>query len=173
MTYDMRKEMSTVITNCGVAPSYGLRQSGRVLNSTQLLARLEEKKVRNVDIARALGLPDSRIPEIKRKQRKLTLDEGARLVEAFGLEPSQLQVPLPHSIVRLVVRYIALELAAQPSEARIEEIATVVRAFSEFVSDPKHRSSVEAAEAFFEAMRLMRPPPAEEARQETDPDLAE
>jgi hypothetical protein len=143
-----------------------------MLDTDQLLARLDEKKIRNVDIARALGLPDSRVPEIKRKDRKLTLDEGAKLVRAFELEPCRLAPPLPPSIVRLLVRHIALELEAPASEDRIEEIAGAVRAFSEFVSDPKHRSSVEAAEAFFQAMRLMRRLPEEEARQESDPDLA-
>jgi hypothetical protein len=75
--------------------------------------------------------------------------------------------------VRLLVRYIALELEAPASEDRLEAIAGAVRAFSEFVTDPKHRSSVEGAEAFFAAMRLMRPRPEEEAPQGSDPGLAD
>lgn len=84
-TYDMRRDNASLPTNSVVAPSYALRESTGVLDTDQLLARLDEKKVRNVDIAKALGLPDSRVPEIKKKERRLTLDEGAKLVRAFGL----------------------------------------------------------------------------------------
>jgi hypothetical protein len=153
-----------------VALSYALRQSGAVLDTDELLARLKEKGIRNVDIARVLGLPDSRIPEIRKKGRKLTLDEGAKLVRAFGLEPSPEAVPLPAPILRLAVRYLATEFGhSQEDEEKLEELIADIQAFSEFVADPKVRRSVEAAEGFFQAMRLRRRSPAREAPSETDP----
>ena len=146
-------------TNYVVEAAYGLRQPERMLDTDELLKRLDEKQVRNVDIARALGLPDSRIPEIKRKERRLSLDEGAKLVQAFELEPAERAPPLPNQILRLVVRYVAEQLGANPEEDQLEELTRDVRAFGEFVADPKVRRSVEAAEGFFHALRLRRPEP--------------
>jgi hypothetical protein len=134
-----------------------------VLDTDQILAALDEKGVRNVDIARTLGLPDSRIPEIKRKERKLSLDEGVKLARAFELEPGQAVQPLPPAVSRLVVRYVAEELGAAPDDSRLEELSEDLRAFSEFVADPKVRRSLEAAESFFQAMRFRRPKVAKEA----------
>jgi hypothetical protein len=153
-----------------VALSYALRQPNPVLDTDELLARLKDKGVRNIDIANALGLPDSRIPEIKRKERKLTLDEGAKLVRAFGLEPSPEAVePLPGPVLRLVVRYLAEELGSRPEEGALEELTADVRAFAEYVADPKRRQSLDAAEAFFQALQFRRRASASEAPSESDP----
>lgn len=154
-----------------VALSYALRQSGGVLDTDELLTKLKEKGVRNVDIARVLDLPDSRVPEIRDKRRALKLDEGAKLVRAFGLEPSPEAVPLPAPILRLAVRYLAAELGRSPDEdqQQLEDLIADIQAFSEFVADPKVRRSIEAAEGFFQAMRLRRRAPPKEAPSETDP----
>jgi hypothetical protein len=144
-----------------------------MLTTDELLARLEQKKIRNIDIARALGLPDSRVPEIRTKRRRLTLDEGAKLAQAFALEQTPPAHPIPPSIARLVVRYIATELRADQDEAKLEEIAEDVRAFSAFVADPNIRSSIQAAETFFQAMRLRRLQPEEAAPPGTDPARAD
>jgi hypothetical protein len=141
-----------------------------VLDTNELLARLEAKGVRNVDIARALDLPDTRVPEIKTKRRRLTLDEGAKLVRAFQLEQDSVAAPLPEPVLRLVVRYVAGQLGARPEDAQIEELAQDVRAFAAFVADPKVRRSVEAAEGFFEALRLRRPVPEPAGPPKTDPE---
>lgn len=154
-----------------VALSYALRQSTPVLDTDELLARLRAKNPKNVEVARVLGLPDSRIPEIYRKGRKLTLDEGAKLVRAFGLEPSPEAVPLPAPILRLAVRYMASELGRSLDEddRQLEELIADIQAFSEFVADPKVRRSIEAAEGFFQAMRLRRRSTVAEAPPGTDP----
>jgi hypothetical protein len=161
-----------VITICGVAPRYDYAQTLGVLDTDELLHRLEARGIRNVDIARVLGLPDSRIPEIRDKRRAIKLDEGAKLTRAFALEPAHKADPLPASVVRLLVRYMAAELHAETSEEHLADLAEDVRAFAEFVADPKVRSSVEAAEAFFQAMRLRRPKSEAKGRSETDHDHA-
>lgn len=158
-----------MFTKCGVAGFYGSGQARPVLDTDELLARLEERGIRNADIARALGLPDSRIPEIKRKDRALKLDEGAKLVRAFGLEQDHQVSPLPGSIMRLIVRYVADGLGATPSEAMIQEMSEDLRAFGVFAADPKVRRSLDAAEGFFRALRLRRPEAAKEVRRESDP----
>jgi hypothetical protein len=161
---------STVPTKWVVALSYALRQSGAVLDTDELLTALKEKGVRNVEIARVLGLPDSRVPEIRDKRRALKLDEGAKLVRAFGLEPSPEAMPLPAPILRLAVRYMAAELGhPEEDQDRLEELIADIQAFGEFVADPKVRRSIEAAEGFFQAMRLRRRAPVREAPSGTDP----
>jgi hypothetical protein len=147
------------ITKWVVEGSDELRQSTGMFDTDELLARLHQKGVKNIEIARALGLPDSRVPEIKRKDRALKLDEAVKLVRAFELEQDQAAAPLPDPVLRLLVRYIASELAVplEANEARLEELTADVQAFSEFVADPKVRRSVDAAEGFFRAMHLRRP----------------
>lgn len=148
--------MQAQITKWVVEPSYDLRQPAAMFDTEELLARLRQKGVKNIEIARALGLPDSRVPEIKRKDRALKLDEAVKLVRTFGLEQDQAAVPLPAPVVRLLVRYIAAELSAplEGNDPRLEELTEDVRAFAEFVADPKVRRSIEAAEGFFRAMTL-------------------
>jgi hypothetical protein len=140
-----------------------------MLDTDELLAKLKAKGVRNIEIARVLQLPDSRIPEIRNKRRALKLDEGAKLARAFGLEQDPVAQALPPSVMRLALRHIARKLAAPLSDPLLEDLTEDLRAFFEFVSDPKVRRSVEASEAFFQALALRRPEPAKEARQQTDP----
>lgn len=145
-------------------------QVRNVLDTDELLARLEARGIRNVEIAKVLGLPDTRVPEIKRKARALKLDEAVRLVRAFELEQEFRAAPLPLSVVRLVVLHIAAELGVSPTDQQLEDLSQDVRAFAAFVADPKIRRSVEAAEGFFRALQLRRPEPEAEAQPETDPD---
>lgn len=143
-----------------------------MFDTDELLARLEQRGVRNIEIAKALNLPDSRVPEIKRKDRALKLDEAVKLVRAFQLESDQAALPLPDPILRLIVRFVALQLGTRLEEddPRLEEIAEVLRAFSAFASNPKVRRSVEAAEGFFQAMILRRPKSEVEAQPENGPE---
>jgi hypothetical protein len=161
-----------VFTICGVEPRYDSAQANFVLDTDELLSRLEARGIRNVDIARALGLPDSRVPEIKDKRRALKLDEGAKLVRAFGLEQGHKAAPLPESVVRLLVRHIAQALGANPTDTQLQELIADARAFALFVADPKVRSSLEAAEGFFQALRLRRPDTEAEAPPGNDPEQA-
>lgn len=141
------------------------------MDTDELLARLQAKGVRNVDMARALDLPESRIPEIKKKTRSLKLDEAAKLVRAFGLEQAGEAIPLHPAVLRLVVLYVATSLGAPVDgrEHQIAELSEDLRAFSEYVSDPRVRQSIEAAEGFFQAMRLRRPGAESAGQPENDP----
>jgi hypothetical protein len=149
--------------------AYAYRQPGVVLDTDELLGRLKARGVRNIEIARVLDLPDSRIPEIRDKRRALKLDEAVKLVRAFALESSQEADPLPTPILRLLVRYIGERLGARAENGRLSELTEDVRAFAEFVADPKVRSNLVAAEAFFQAMRLRRPASEEAAPPQSDP----
>jgi hypothetical protein len=159
-----------VFTICGVAPSYVSVQSPGVLDTDELLMRLKDRGVRNIEIARVLGLPDSRIPEIRDKRRALKLDEAAKLVRAFELEPDREAQPLPPSIIRLSIQYVAQRLGVpeERSQPQLDDLTEDLRAFSLFVAEPKVRRSIEMAEGFFRAMLLRRPAVEEEARPGND-----
>jgi hypothetical protein len=139
-------------------------QQGGVLTTKELLARLREKKVKNADIARALNITPSRVTEMFDGTRALKLDEAAKLSEAFDLEPPPTpQVPaLPGPVSQLIVQHIARELGRPLAQdaPQLRELSEDLRAFSEFVTDPKVRESIDLAMAFFQAMRLRRPAPA-------------
>ena len=167
--YIYRRDYASGITNSVVAGRYDSVQSSGMIDTEELLRRLDDRNIKNVQIARALGLPDSRIPEIRSRKRAIKLDEAAKLVRAFELEEAREVPPVPLPIMRLAVRYVALQLRANPPEETIEECAKVLRAFSAFLSDRRVRQSVDAAEGFFRALSLRLPESDEEARQQTDP----
>ena len=139
-----------------------------MLDTDALLARLKAKGIKNVAIAKALGLPDSRVPEIYQKKRKLKLDEAVKLVRAFGLEPDRTP-EVPPQVLRLAVLYIASELGVVPTEDAVQELMLDARALAEFAADPTVAQSVQAAEGFFRAMRLRRRADLTIVRPESDP----
>lgn len=136
-----------------------MRHSSGMFTTAKLLDELRRRGIRNGDVARALDVHPSRVTEIYKGERVVKLDEAAKIVEAFGLESPVVQkVPaLPGPVARLIVLYLAEELKVRPSPHRVAELSADIRAFAEFVADPKVRQSVESAEAFFQAMRLRRP----------------
>ena len=164
--YNKRREAVNSPTNSVVDAADASVQRRGVLDTDELLARLKSKGAKNIEIARVLGLPDSRIPEIRRKERALKLDEAAKLVQAFGLEEDQ--QPIHPQVLRLAVLYVAAELGSSPSEDQIQELTRDVKAFSEFVADPTVRRSVESAQGFFRAMRLRRPAALKVVQPRTD-----
>jgi hypothetical protein len=168
-SYDNCRNSQARITNCGVARRYESVQLTPVLDTKELLERLSQKGVKNVQIARALGLPDSRVPEIKSGKRALKLDEAVKLVRAFQLEEARQVPPVPLPIFRLVIRDLAHQLHVRPSEEQVEALADELRAFASFLSDRRVRQSIEAAEGFFQALRFRRQGAEEEAPQGTDP----
>lgn len=157
------------MTNSVVYHLADLRHPIRVMDTDELLARLKAKGIKNVEIARALGLPESRIPEIKKKTRAVKLDEAATLVRAFRLEQTPEAEPLPESVLRLLVRHVARRLDAPVADALLLDLAKDLRAFSVFAANPKVRGSVEAAEGFFQALQL-RPEAPSEDQPENDPE---
>jgi hypothetical protein len=160
-----RKGCKTPNPLCVIYPLVDNRQPVGVLTTKELLARLRDKGVRNADIARALDVTPSRVTEMYGGTRALKLDEAVRLTEAFDLEPepSQKVAPLPGPVAQLIVQHIARELGQPlaPDAQQVRELAEDLRAFSEFVTDPKVRESIDLATAFFQALRLRRPAPVE------------
>lgn len=140
-----------------------------MLNTDQLLEQLKAMNVRNVDIARVLELPDSRVPEIRDKRRALKLDEAVKLVQAFGLESNESLPQPPVAIFRLVVRHVAARLGVPVNDQALASLAEDLRAFSGFVADPKVRRSVEMAEGYFHALQTRHQGPEVEAPPRTDP----
>lgn len=85
-----------------------------MLSSDQLLARLRSLRdtgeTTNADLARLLGLPSSRIPEIFDGKRAIKIDEMKVLVEHFRLEDGISRLPLPANDDE-TVELIALDLS--------------------------------------------------------------
>lgn len=168
-------EVNGRIADCFIYGAIPLGQSEWVLNQSEFLKKLRSAGAKNGEIATALKIHPSQVTRLfaeDKKPRDLTLDEAAILAEAFELEQAPRVEPLPPSMLRLVVRYVALALGApqERTQARLEELTEALRAFSEFVSDPKVRRSTDMAEGFFQAMLLRRPEAVSEARQGTDPE---
>jgi antitoxin component HigA of HigAB toxin-antitoxin module len=168
-SYDKRNNDAIEITKRDVEDCYDSVHSSRVLDTEELLALLDSKGIKNVQIAKALGLPDSRAAEIRSRKRAIKLDEAAKLVRAFQLEEARQVPPVPLPIFRLVIRDLAHQLHVRPSEEQVEALADELRAFASFLSDRRVRQSIEAAEGFFQALRFRRQGAEEEAPQGTDP----
>lgn len=181
--YVIRSDAVNHLTDCVVERSYDSRQVCGVLDKKELLAALEAKGVRNAEMERALGLPSSRVTEIRwatpgrepppgKKPRELTYDEGVKLARAFGLEQAPAEHPLPEPMLQLAVRWIAGKLSSDPTDEQVEAAAKVLRAFARQAADPKILQTLDAAEGFFRAMDLRFPELEEAARSKTDRDLA-
>ena len=170
-TYDGRRASSSLITLFGMEFSDFSRDTGAMLETKALLLRLREVGARNVDMARVLDLPDSRIPEIFSGKRQIKLDEAAKLVRYYKLgEPAESEVsPVPLPIARLVVHYVGQALGVAPSPEQVEELGKDLQAFSAFLADPETRESTQAATGFFDSIRIRRrveqaAPPAKHPR---------
>lgn len=167
-----RKDCNSSIAECVIYRSGSMMQRKSMLTTVELLNRLEQRGIKNHQVASCLGVSPSRVTEMRKGVRAIKLDEAAKLVAAFELEEPQIPArvsPLPAPISLLVVTYVAGELGvSQADPAQLEDIAQDVRAFAEFVSDPQVRESIGAAETFFQAMRLRRPKPESTAQQGND-----
>lgn len=168
-----RKPCNNNLPLCVIYGIGSVVQPKVVLTTRELLTRLEQKGVKNGEVAKALGLSASRVTEMYKGERAIKLDEAAKLVSVFELEEPQSSPrvqALPAPIARLIVLYIASELGgAESNSHQLEALAGDVQAFAEFVTDPKVRESIDAAELFFQAMRLRRQGSQEEAPLGTDP----
>ena len=165
-------ERNSAFSVCVIYPRVSSGQLTAMLTTAELLARLEERGIRNIDIAKALGVTPSRVTEMKKGERAIKLDEAATLVSEFDLQSgsSQRVSPLPAPIARLIVEHVVLSLgeSLKARQSQIDALAEDVRAFAEFVTDPKARESIELAMAFFQAVRLRHPAPGEATPSETN-----
>ena len=167
-----RNACNSEIPVCVIAPALRLGHPVEVLTTVELIARLEERGIRNADIARALGVSPSRVTEMKKGERAIKLDEAAKLVAEFGLESgsSQKVPPLPAPVAALIVQHVAKSLGSPLEEgsSQLQALSEDLRAFAEYVSDPVVRERIDLAMAFFQAMRLRNPSPQEADSQGTE-----
>jgi hypothetical protein len=174
-----RKDCKRPFAKGAIYSDGAYRHNALVLTTRDILTALREKGVPNSQIADALDLDASRVTELywnidenpKGKPRKLSHDEAVKLVQVYGLEPGQRATPLPLQMLRLVVRHVATKLGVPPArtEAQMADLAKDLLAFSEFVSEPRVRRSIDSAEDFFQAM-ILRSRAESEAPPGTDPE---
>jgi hypothetical protein len=163
------------IADCFIYGTGALGHPPPMLRQAELLEKVRATGASNAEIATALKIHPSQVTRLfaaEGKPRKLALDEAAILVEAFELEQVPEVEPLPLSMLRLVVQFVAMELGvpARRVQEKQAELTEVLRAFSEFVADPKVRHSLDQAEGFFRAIALVRPQAESEAQPENDPE---
>lgn len=131
-----------------------------MLTGDQILARLKDAGVRKSEIAKALAIPDSRVAELYSGKRLLKLAEAVKLVDKYELESGAESAftPLTQPVARLLVQHVALEVGAElaPDSPEVTELAQDLRAFALFVSDPRVRDSIQAADGFLHGIRLRR-----------------
>ena len=121
-----------------------------------LLAALKVRNITQAQISRALGLPSSRIAEIFGGRRQVKLDEAAKLVEAFDLEPEQMVSNLFNEhIARLLVLHILIRAGVRvdPAGPMVAELAADLQAFVRFVQRLHAQPSQDAVVGFLEGRR--------------------
>lgn len=158
---DPQEEFPGVVIYPQVNSSHarGMMTQGEIV--AQLDRRIKAGEITQGDVAKVLGVANSRMTELfKHGTYQLRVDQAVKLVDEFRIESEQAPqvAPIPAAIARFVVQYVAEELGFPVEEHQqlVAELAEDVRAFSELVVDPKYRESLNAAEHFFQAMRVRR-----------------
>lgn len=153
----------------GLCATFALAYAGEsahlaaMRSTSDILAALKDKGVTHERIGVVLGITTPNATKLYNpasktgKPRKLSYDEGLKLIEEFGLSeaPANLE-PLSEPVARLVVLHVANVLGASPSADVLDELAQDVAAFSEFVADPHARQSAEQVTGFLRALRSPR-----------------
>jgi transcriptional regulator with XRE-family HTH domain len=130
-----------------------------MLSSGELVERLKKRGIKQAAVARVLGINASAVTLLFRGDRRLLLDEAKKIVDAFGLdEQSAGPATISEPVARLQVLHVAraLGVTLPPDDPVVAELASDFRAFSEFVSDPKARESVDQVQTFFRTVGLLR-----------------
>ena len=153
---DFRESVSRGVPFIGIE-NYQCEIKTCIVNTRQLLDELEERGVRNVDIAHALKLSQTRASEIRKGDRRLMFDEGMRLIEEFGLQEKSGQIS--SQVAVLAVAHIAGTLGMEIDGTRLSDLAGDLQALIAFAADP--RVSSDALEAFSRGLLVRRQLPAE------------
>lgn len=127
-----------------------------MLTTSELLTRLRERGIRNVEVARALEVSASRIAELYAGKRSLKLDEAAKLVAVFGLEDAPMMAP--DQVLAALIKHVG-EVLGKPIDDGNERLGVLtddLKAFAQFQTDPAMRSCPAAAEGFFRGLRVRR-----------------
>ena len=133
----------------------GVLHSFAVITTSELLCRLTERNIRNVDMARVLGLAASRISEMRAGRRDIKLDEAAKLAMAFDLEEA-------HSVISdaalaVIIKHIAEVLGKSIDDhgSTLRELTADLSAFVQSQTDPTMRSATAVA-GFLRGLRIGR-----------------
>ena len=160
--YDKRINSASGKTISVVDAFAAFNHSSKMLSARQLLDLLDARGIPQADMARALKLPSSRISEMYAGKRQLKLDEGKRLVEAFGVDEQVQSVPpISEQTARLLILHVANTLGQplSPEDDKVQELALDFQAFSKFARAHLPAPSPEATSGFLYARRENWPAP--------------
>ena len=159
--YGKRNFSASPIPHFGIETLPALAHCALMWTSERLLAALRDAGVKNVEIARALGLAESRVSEMFKGDRRIQLDEAAKLIAEFELgDAPEAITPLTTPIARLIALHVAKTTGAEIAPALLDDLAADLRAFSAFAADRQVRDSTQAVDGFFQSLRIRRRLPA-------------
>lgn len=159
--YDNRRTPASPKTITVVDADQSARHGIAMFGTDQLLEALAARGISQVEIARVLHLPSSRISEMYAGKRQVKLDEAKKLVDAFGLEDQPSTPPINEQIARLLILHVANQLGVSmplPDEL-VQELALDFQAFSRFARAHLPAPSPEATLGFLAGRRSDREPP--------------
>ena len=121
-----------------------------MFSARQLLDTLASRGVTQAEMARALNLPGPRISEMYAGKRQIKLDEGKKLVEAFGIDEAPAVPPISEASARLLILHVAnqLGLPLMQDDPKVSELTLDFQAFSRFARDHLPAPSPEATTGF-------------------------
>lgn len=121
-----------------------------MLDTAQLLNRMERRGITRADIARVLRLAPPRVTEMYKGERAVKLDEAKKLVDHYALDEADTVTPMSEPVSRLLILHVARALKAtvSPEDERLEGLAQDLRAFARFAADLQDKLSVDAASGF-------------------------
>jgi hypothetical protein len=157
-TYDNRISIARAKTiNVVDARSVTLHGMG-VFGTDELLGAIEARGISQVEMARVLRLPSSRISEMYAGKRQVKLDEAKKLVEAFGLDDQPSTPPISEQTARILILHVANRLAAAVTDELLQELALDFQAFSRFARAHLPAPSPEATLGFLAGRQSDRAP---------------
>jgi hypothetical protein len=148
--YGKRNTGARAISAFVVDGAENCQQPAGMFDTKGLLSALERKGISKADIARALDLPSPRITEMYSGKRRVLLDEGKRLVDAFRLDERDQVEPISEGVARLLALHVANRLGKPLAgdDPLVQELAEDLRAFASFAQRQHPAPTADAAAGF-------------------------
>lgn len=131
-TYDNRIRTASAKTINVVDARNVTLHGSEMFGTDELLSAIEARGISQVEMARVLRLPSSRISEMYAGKRQVKLDEAKKLVDAFGLEDQPAIPPISEQTARILILHVANQLGAAMPDELLQELALDFQAFSRF-----------------------------------------
>jgi hypothetical protein len=161
-------EMQALRTKFSFALNAVALHQAAMRDAEEILEALKQRGVKQERIAEVLGIARPNVTRLYApdprtgKKRTLSYDEGQTLIETFGLDQDddgQSVEPMSVPVARLAVQYVAQQLGVKidPDDARVEDLAQDIRAYSEFAASSQIGENLDRAEGWLDGRRSRAP----------------